>query len=420
MPVAPLSVAYSIVRRPALLGILVFGILVFSYPGKVGLPIDRVAVGLLCAVTAVHFLFFKPKLRMDMLIVIPMLVLVIMGTVTAITNPYDIQTWSFLGNRFVVPLALYIAALIVFRSDADIRLFHYFLAIATAYLILISLFWLFGLNALVWPGYILTSQEGPPEHLFRARGPFLNALANGMAISLGVVITIGWFQFKRTAASLKYGFALSGAAAVFATLTRSAMLGFVGGAAVLAARKRRGVALVAVSMLALAGFGAWIWSETAAYAPDAIKARFANMENIEFRMEGFGAALAIVGDNPLFGCGLNQSHDLLPRYMAGYYPHAWIHNVFVEILTEQGVVGLLCYLLVLAGLVRAAWRDFHKGSDSEDIRTIRHVWLSVLAIYFINSLGAGMSYQYINCLVFAYAAITQNRVSLQRSMGEAA
>ncbi len=81
------------------------------------------------------------------------------------------------------------------------------------------------------------------------------------------------------------------------------------------------------------------------------------------------------------------------------------------------MVGLLGYLKVLAGLVRAAWRDFHKGSDSEDIRTIRHVWLSVLAIYFVNSLSAGMSYQYINCLVFVYATITQNLISLQLDQG---
>jgi O-antigen ligase len=76
-------------------------------------------------------------------------------------------------------------------------------------------------------------------------------------------------------------------------------------------------------------------------------------------------AWKIFTEHPVLGIGLNNFQVLQSRYtlkagrltrvdLIAETPHL-VHNVYLQLLTETGVVGLLIFLLVIAGSLRASW-----------------------------------------------------------------
>lgn len=93
---------------------------------------------------------------------------------------------------------------------------------------------------------------------------------------------------------------------------------------------------------------------------------FRQNPGVDIRLGAFGDAIRLFRDHPVVGTGLGTFDHMvytLPGTTAdgAYFQNGWhAHNVFLQILTETGLVGLLawCYLwyAVLAHL-RRAWRD---------------------------------------------------------------
>jgi O-antigen ligase len=416
----PIKVFFVMIERPAYTALLVFALLLFSYPSSNRPPLDRIAVAALALIAITHFLFFKPHIRLDPLIVVPMMLFVLMGTVTALTHIREIQTWSFLANKYAVPLLLYVIAAIAFQSEKDIRLFYCLQVFIALYLIYISLCWLLGLNGLIWPGYIVTSQEGPFEHYGRSRGPLLNALANGMAITLGTVFGFAWLQMRGSSAVLKYGLMFSGAIAVLCTLTRGAILGFAVAMIILTFRKGFLRIFLGFAALTLLGISFWLLLAPGQVHMEALTTRLTDTQNIEFRLDVNSAAFRVIREHWLTGTGLNQAHKLLPQYIPKYEEDVWIHNSFLEILAEHGLAGAICLIALIAGIARAAHRRGVNNQVNSGIAWARRVWAAVLAVYFINAMMAGISYQYVNGIIFAYAAIVSNYVSFHTESHAAA
>jgi hypothetical protein len=65
-------------------------------------------------------------------------------------------------------------------------------------------------------------------------------------------------------------------------------------------------------------------------------------------------ALEIIRDHPWVGAGLNSYRRMLPLYSAS--GSTVVHNVYLLIATETGVLGLAAFLLLLAVVLRTAWR----------------------------------------------------------------
>lgn len=68
----------------------------------------------------------------------------------------------------------------------------------------------------------------------------------------------------------------------------------------------------------------------------------------------------VIADRPLFGVGLNnyaevaRRYDTTPQRIASWW-NAPVHNQFLYIAAETGLVGLLFFLLFLSGVLRALW-----------------------------------------------------------------
>ena len=105
------------------------------------------------------------------------------------------QSWSVFAAKWVVPFALYHLAGSVFEDATSIRRFETFALVVLGYLCVIAVLFLFGATQWIFPRYIL--DEGLGIHADRARGPFLQAVANGVTLNLLGLIALDSFRRGR-------------------------------------------------------------------------------------------------------------------------------------------------------------------------------------------------------------------------------
>jgi len=95
------------------------------------------------------------------------------------------------------------------------------------------------------------------------------------------------------------------------------------------------------------------------------------------RTEFWGAALRLIGDYPL-GLGGNAFESMVNQYLPNYTGNA-VHNTFLQVGTEWGVLGLLFYLAAFGSvflmLHRIRKRHPYKGAGA---RVYYEVWHSLL------------------------------------------
>jgi hypothetical protein len=110
------------------------------------------------------------------------------------------------------------------------------------------------------------------------------------------------------------------------------------------------------ALILLAAFAARIFD------PRLYDDRVSNPDNAYQRVAQHIETLHVVREYPLFGVGFGLYHDVAlqnPRYMVkwkGIESMNFPHNVLMTVLSEEGVFGLLFYVLSQAFLVRAMWK----------------------------------------------------------------
>jgi len=97
-------------------------------------------------------------------------------------EPFDNRTWSLLAAKFIVPYALFHLSAIIFQNQRRLELFELFALTVLAYLCFTSIAFLVGAKSLIFPRFILDESLG--YHADRARGPLLQAVANGVSLNL--------------------------------------------------------------------------------------------------------------------------------------------------------------------------------------------------------------------------------------------
>ncbi len=258
-----------------------------------------------------------------------------------------------------LPFVMFLLAPIAFRTARQRSILVGSLTVLGAYIGVTAILETLDANAFIWPGYI--SDPGFGLHPERARGPFVEAAANGLALLIcGVAAVIAarsaeraqwrWFA-GATAALCAFGSLL--------TLTRAVWIGTAIGLviAMLVARElRRYVAPLAITgaagvILALALIPSF--AESAA-------TREGESRPVWDRLNLIEAGGNMVADKPLFGFGWNRSERDAPPYFrqADDFPitetNLRIHNVFLSNAVELGLIGTSIWLLGLAIAVGGA------------------------------------------------------------------
>jgi putative inorganic carbon (hco3(-)) transporter len=226
-----------------------------------------------------------------------------------------------------------------------------------AYLGLTVLFETARLDALVYPKYILDPSYG--IHFHRGRGPFADAVANGLALyTCAVACAIAVSSWAgRVARGFAIGIGLLCVVGSFLSLERSVWIGVVLGTAVamLSTRGlRRYFVPVAVAVaVAIAASLAWIPGLSASVSPRVNQGSAALWD----RKNLARAALNMVEAKPLFGFGWSEFARSSGDYFqqAFDYPltatSAGIHNTPLTYAVELGLVGATLWALgVLFGV----------------------------------------------------------------------
>jgi putative inorganic carbon (hco3(-)) transporter len=266
-------------------------------------------------------------------------------------------------DRFgVVPFVLFLVAPRVFATDAARSALIVTLVMLGVYLGGTAIAEGLNLNALVFPRYILDPTIG--IHADRARGPFVEAVANGLALfACGVAAAVAMSTWRRLesrcAAAAVLVLCVVG---VVLTLTRAVWVASV--VAPLAAMlcsaplRRRvlpaGAAAAVIVLVALAGIPGLTASA---------QSRAETVRPVWDRLNTDAAALRMVEQRPLLGFGWDTFVTRGPDYLRqkSDFPLTGVglnvHNVLLSHAVELGLLGFALWAgAFVCGIVGAAVR----------------------------------------------------------------
>lgn len=322
----------------------------------------------------------------------------------------------------LLPYVAFALAPVIFRTDRDRRILLGVLVVCGGYLGLTTLAEASGLHQLVFPKYILDPHYG--IHANRARGPFVEAVANGLALFMCAVasaIAAGALRSPRSRTAAKL-VALLCLAAIPVTYTRAVWIGAIAGTLVALACTpdlRRwllptlatGAAAVWIAIFVVPGLGAKLDS------------RYHEQGPIYVRENTNAAALALVRTNPLVGVGWNEyvprsvdafrSVGDVPPLKGLYEP---VHNVFLSRAAELGLLGGGLWLLaLLVGVGQSALRRAPPA-----LRRWRTGLIAIATAWVCTGLLGPLDYAFPTLLLWVWAGIVASPVMSARRAPTAA
>lgn len=380
---------------PSIVYVTAMAIFLFRPPDLFSFYADRIAFGILIFFVALRTMALRDKIPFFFGLSLPMAGLMALAVFRALREPFDAQTWSIIASKFIVPFALFHVAALIFRGATQRRHFEIFAILALAYLVFIAIAFLADARSLIFPRFILDESLG--FHADRARGPFLQAVANGVSLNLLGILVIALAQERKTVVRLLW---LVLPLAVLATMTRAVWISFAVSTIILGFRlvKRRlqtVCTLLAVAGLLLGmaiGIGnhslkAALWDRTGEVGP------------VDARLAVYDAGWAMFQERPLTGWAASGMYAELARRMEGYHLRTfYVHNTYLALLVEFGVPGLALYGILFFNLFRLSWHG--PPGESSSVASLRKVWPILLSVYLFNAFFVDMAYQFVIGLMF--------------------
>ena len=409
----PLWSAAALLLRPLYLGLAFPSILymaamivfLFRPPDLFSFYADRIAFGILVSFVALRVMALREKIPWIAGLSVPMLALTALAVFRALREPFDAQNWSIVGSKFIVPFALFHIAVLIFRGPSQRKHFEVFVILALAYLVFIAIAFLADARSLIFPRFILDESLG--FHADRARGPFLQAVANGVSLNILGILVLALSRKRKIVVGLLW---LALPLAVLATMTRAVWISFAVSTIVLGfllveRRLRTVCAILAVVGLAV-GLTIGLSNHS---LKSALMDRTAERGPVEARLAVYNAGWAMFWERPFTGWPASSMYAELARRMEGYHLRTfYVHNTYLALLVEFGLPGLALYGILFFNLFRLAWRN-PPGEPgpiaSLRLASLRKVWPILLGVYLFNAFFVDMAYQFVIGLVFTVAGM---------------
>lgn len=316
------------------------------------LSLDRLLLALGIGVAVLHALVNR-ELTLRRLRLQPvhwaMLAAVAFVTASALATETLTQSAGFfrlLQTFGILPYLLFITAPLVFRTARDRQVLLIALVTLGAYLSLTAIFETVDLNALVVPKYILDPRVG--IHSDRARGPFVEAVTNGVGLFVCAVAAatacVYWRGYRQGIAGIV---ALLCLASTFLTLQRSVWLGTVLAllAVTLFVREARRFLVPAA---AIAAAGVVLALITVPGLADRASERGGDQGTVWARQNSDTAALRMLEARPLTGFGWGQFFAESENYyrLNRDFPltDTAVHNLFLAYGAELGLPGMTLWI----------------------------------------------------------------------------
>ena len=421
--VAAFRPLHALMAWPALLFMATLAAMLFRPPDVRLYYLDRIAFALLVFVVLLRVLIRRQPLPITGPVKWPMLGMLALALLDVLAQPYQAEAWSLLAAKWVVPFAMYYMAGLVFEDEVSLHRFETFALVVLAYLCITSIFFLLGTKSLIFPPFIADESLG--IHADRARGPFLQAVANGVTLNLLGLIAIDSFRRRRLRGLLALLFLIALPVAVLATKTRAVWLSFAAsvlGLLLFSPSPRVRRACLCLVLAAVAGVLSVLAFED---VNRSFSDRLEERSPVEFRWALYRAGWDMFQAKPLWGWGATAMQTDLSMRISDFHQEAFFfHNTYLEIAVEHGAVGLAFYLWIVVDLFRLRrypGRSCNEPAISPDgsflDRQFRSLWPVLLAVYLLNGCFVVMNYQFVNGLLFTLAGIlaAQNRASAVQS-----
>ena len=344
--------------------------------GPVPITLDRVLLAM--ALTWFGWRFLTGRENLARLNRVDVAVLIWLAVITINTLTHD---FTFLNNmpasRLLffnwMPVALYLVMRHCHLTESDLKFIAVTMGALGIYLALTGLAEMKGLEAFIFPKYILTSDFR--EFLGRGRGPFLNPVSNGIFQTLCFCCVVAWWPHQ---AQLETGrqnrglqflivvLALVICLGIYATLTRSTWVGLVAACGIFiflpAPQRIKGAMIIAGTIAALL-LAPVLADKVLSFKRDQDVSQ-ADME-LSAQMRPIFAVVAweMFQDRPLAGVGFGQYAQAKDPYLKD--PHTGMplsitdglmqHNVILAYLTETGLIGVIAILGLLGQFLRSSW-----------------------------------------------------------------
>lgn len=404
---------HALVAAPAILFLTTLAVMLFRPPDLQFYWLDRVAFLLLLFVVTLRAVALRRRASFAHPVMWPMAGLLLLGLASLLAQPYDPQNWSVFAAKWVVPLVLYHLAGSVFDNAASQRRFETFTLVVLGYLCLIAILFLFGAKDLIFPRYILDESLG--IHADRARGPFLQAVANGVTLSLLGLIALDSFRRGRLKGLPALLLAIALPLAILATRTRGVWLSFAGCILILVLFSSYRRVRRACLCLALVGAAGLLIALSFDDAKPSFLARLEERSPVEFRVVMYQTGLEMFLEKPLAGWGSGDLQPELAKRVHDFHqPAFFFHNTYLEIAVQHGVLGLSLYLWMVVNLFRLGRSQRTHVAPGEGAfldGQFRSLWPVLLTVYLFNGCFVVMNYQFVNGFLFTIAGMlaAQNR-----------
>jgi putative inorganic carbon (hco3(-)) transporter len=393
------------VAAPTALFLAALTAMLLRHPDVPFYEIDRVAFLLLLITVVARAVILRQTVLPMERATWPMIGLAMLAVAGVISQPFDNQTWCLLAAKFIVPFALFHLAILVFREERQLRHFELFALVVLAYLSFTSIAFLAGAKSLIFPHFILDESLG--YHADRARGPLLQAVANGVSLNMLGVLALH-ATLRGRIRGLRAAILLAALPmAILATMTRAVWLSFVVSMGILIFRsnnRRLRRACIAIAVMAVLGSLAVLSFDDQRHV---FRDRFQESGPLDFRQAVYAGCWQMFLEKPITGWGVNQMPAELARHVSGYQERElYPHNTYLELLIEHGVIGLTLYLWLMWEIFRLARQPVPRGESKSLLNHQFHaIWPVLLGIYWVNAAFVVMNYQFVNGLLFTMAGM---------------
>jgi len=408
----PFRLLHAVLNAPAALFLVTLAAMLFRPPDLDFYHLDRIALVALLSAVFLRALILRQPLWLVRPVTWPMFGLFLLALLGVLAEPYVPEQWSVFAAKWVVPFLFYHLAELVFEEGPSSRQFETFCLVVLAYLCLIAILFVVGAKSLIFPRYILDESLG--IHADRARGPFLQAVANGVSLNILGLLALNAYRRGRLRGPLALFFLGAVPLSILATKTRAVWLSFVGAGLILLVLSAQRRVRRACLWLAAAGVAGLVTVLAFTNAGDSLRERAAERSPVDFRVSLYRAGWAMFLERPLLGWGAHSTQAEVTKRMNDFHQESFVfHNAYLEVVVEHGLLGLGLYAWVLLDLFRVGRRrrisrpTTYGFLDSE----FRAIWPVLVGIYVVNACFVVMNYQFVNGLLFTLAGMlsAQNR-----------
>lgn len=196
----------------------------------------------------------------------------------------------------------------------------------------------------------------------RAYGPFYNSDYLGFAAAQTIVLAVGWALYERRFRLPAIGIALIAGVALVASFARSGFLALAVGIVALAFMRNKWLGLFVLVFGGLV-FGLAYESLLQARVGITYGGAPGNALSVLSQSDAGRSGAAVAGiqiflTEPLFGVGFGQFHFVSPRFV-GLGGVTFPHDIFLGILAEQGLLGVIVFGALVGATLVAMRRSGH-------------------------------------------------------------